>query len=175
MRSLKDLPMKIRACLLAIAAIAVPSSAIAQEQRCIAREDSQAVVANLLPSLLNSAANKCGPQVQNSYLASNAGALSQRLTPLSERSWPQARTTLEYVMNTEFPENAEILQFGRQALADGITKDLDRSACEAVDRLTEQLAPLPPENFANIFALFLEMGLNGNKESDLKICSAPAY
>lgn len=167
--------MRIRASLLAVAAIAVPSSAVAQEQRCIAREDSQAVVANLLPSLLSSAATKCGPQIQGSYLASNAGALSQRLTPLAKQNWPQARTTLEYVMNTSFPDNAEILQFGRQALADGITKDLDRNACEAVDRLTEQLAPLPPENFANVFALFLEMGLNGNQESDLKICSATTY
>lgn len=167
--------IKITHSLLALAAVALPSSAIAQEQRCVPREDSQAVVANLLPALLNSAARKCSPHIGGGYLASNADALAQRLTPQAQRSWPQAKGTLEYVMQTELPDNDVVLEFGRQALAEGITKDLDRNACNALDRLTEQIAPLPPDNFANVFSLFLEMGIDRNEDSDLKICPAEEF
>ncbi len=167
--------MKLAPALAALAAVALPSSAIAQEQRCIPREDSQAVVANLLPALLESAARTCGPQIGQGYLAANSAALAQRLAPQAQRNWPQAKDTLEYVMKTELPDNEAVLQFGRQALAEGITSKLDRDACLAVDRLTEQLAPLPPQNFANVFALFLELGMSRNEDTELKICPANEY
>lgn len=157
-----------------LAAFALPAAAVAQEARCVSRAESRAVVANLMPALLTSAAQRCGPQLGGaSYLAANAPRLAQRLAPHGERSWPLARAAIEKLGGNPLPDNPALIELGRQALATGITGKLDAKACGAVDGLAEQLAPLPPENFANVFALFLEMGVNADRKSAIKVCPAP--
>ena len=158
----------------ALAALAMPATAIAQQADCVSRAESQAVTANLLPPLLESAAERCGPKLgASSYLARNADRLSQRLTPLADRSLPATVGAFERIGGNPLPDNPALLDFGRTMIAQGITKDLDTASCDVIDRLTRELAPLPPENFANVFALFLEAGMNGSAESPVKVCEAP--
>lgn len=165
----------LRTALVGLAALAIPASAVAQEARCVSRAESRAVVANLMPALLTSAARHCGPQLgARSYLAANAPRLAQRLAAHGEASWPVAQRAIETIGGNPLPDNPALLELGRQALATGITGKMDANACIAVDALAEQLAPLPAENFANVFALFLEMGVNADKKAAIKVCPAPA-
>lgn len=162
---------RFAASIAAIAAFATPAAAIAQQASCVSRAESQAVTANLLPPLLLSAATRCAPRLgSGSYLAANADRLAQRLTPLADRSLPVTVCAFERIGKNPLPDNPALLELGRNVIANGITKDLDVKSCDVIDRLTRELAPLPPENFANVFALFLEAGINGNAKPPLKVC-----
>lgn len=164
----------LRIALSGLVAFTLPAAAVAQEARCVSRAESRAVVANLMPALLTSAAERCGPQLgARSYLAANAPRLAQRMAAHGEASWPVARRAIQIIGGYDLPNNPALIELGRQALATGIAGRMDAQACIAVDALAEQLAPLPPENFANVFALFLEMGVNADKKAAIKVCPAP--
>lgn len=160
----------------AVAALAVgamPASAVAQE-RCITRAENRAVVSHLMPNLIDSVSVKCARSLGGgSFLAQNGDMLASDLEPLSRQSWPAAKTALERQSGNPLPDNEAILDFGRKAIADGVANGMNAESCNVVDQLMEQLAPLPPENMANVFALFLEAGLNSNEDSQLKVCEAP--
>lgn len=159
--------------LLGIAALALPATASAQQVACVSREESRAIVAHLLPTVITSTAQRCGPVLgRSAYLPTNAARLAARLTPLSSQSWPAAKAALERSSGTRLPENDTILQFGRLAIAEGITQKLDAKSCSGLNQLAEQLAPLPPSNFANVFALFLEFGAQDDRQSPIRVCSA---
>lgn len=161
-----------RIALAGLVAMSLPAAAIAQDAKCVSRAESRAVVANLMPALLTSAAQRCAP-LGSRYLAANAPSLTQRLAAHGEASWPVARRAIEKIGGNPLPDNPTLIELGRQALATGITGKMDANACTAIDQLAEQLAPLPPENFANVFALFLEMGVNADKKAAIKVCPAP--
>jgi hypothetical protein len=157
----------------ALACLSLPAAAIAQDQRCVSRAESQAVVAHLMPNLLRSVSQKCAAFAgRDSFLQNGASDLSDRVQPLSRQSWPAAKRALERQGGTALPDNEALLNFGREAIANGVASGLDRNECQMVDSLLEQLAPLPPRNLANVFALFLEAGLNNTKDSPLKVCPA---
>ncbi len=154
-----------------LAIAAMPATALAQ-QKCMSRAESRAVVAHLMPDLVASAATRCGRSGSAPYLAANGTRLAERMTPLSRRNAPAAIRALEKQSGTKLPDNELILRLGRAAIADGVTREMDADACTMVDRLLEQLAPLPPENLANVFALFLEAGATNAKKSPITICEA---
>ncbi|TCD02263.1 hypothetical protein EYB45_09805 [Erythrobacteraceae bacterium CFH 75059] len=155
----------------ALATLAMPAAAAAQQQRCVTRAESQAVVAHLMPDLLRSVQSRCGPLLgESSFLRDNAGSLAERMTPLSRSSWPAARAALERQSGSALPDNPAILDLGRQALAGGVANSLDADSCRLTDQLLTHLAPLPPENLANVFALFLEAGANTNRQAPLRVC-----
>lgn len=159
--------------LAAVACAGLPASAMAQDKRCVSRAESQAVVAHLMPSLLGSVQKRCAAQIgTGSYLATRGSALADRLTPLSRAAWPEAKLALERQGGQPLPDNEAILNFGRQAIADGVANGMDANACRFTDQLLTQLAPLPPENLTNVFSLFLEAGINNSKDSPLRVCEA---
>ena len=156
-----------------LVAVALPGSAIAQDGRCITRAESRAVVAHLMPSLIEAVSKKCASQLpRGAYLTSRSAQLSDRFAAQSREAWPAAKRALERQSGSRLPDNETLLQFGRVAIADGVAKDLDAGACSVTNDLLEQLAPLPPRNMANVFALFMETGLNNAKNSPLKVCKA---
>ena len=146
-----------------------PSLAHAQD-RCISRADSQAVVAYLMPDLVDRAAKRCAPLLGQSYLGDRGGALAERMSPLSRAAWPDARRALERQSGTSLPDGGILVDIGRAAIADGITQELDRESCEVLDQMLIHLEPLPPENLANVFALFLEAGMNNDPDAALRVC-----
>lgn len=169
----QTLSRSLPAALAGAATLALPLSASAQTN-CISRAESQAVVAHLMPNLIQSVGNHCAGVISGyTYLGAQGPALAQNLTPLSRRAWPAARDALERQSGNRLPDNEGILNIGRVAITDGIARGMDRNACQVVDQLVEQLAPLPPENLSNVFALFLEAGINNDPNSALRVCDAP--
>ncbi|MGB3710829.1 MAG: hypothetical protein WA985_03990 [Erythrobacter sp.] len=167
--------MKIASLALSLAALALPSAAIAQEARCIPREEGRAVVATLLPDLIASTAARCGPSLERgAYLPARSAQLAARLQPQARAAWPEAKGTFEVILGGSLPDNPALLEFGRKTLAEGMVQQLDTKTCSMVDRLVQEIAPLPPENFANVFALFLEVGLEEAQDTPFRICEASA-
>lgn len=164
---------RFAASMAALACAALPASAVAQEQRCVTRAESRAVVAHLMPALLTSVQKRCATQLDPaSFLNREGQRLARALQPQSQASWPAARRALERQGGNPLPDNEALLNFGRQAIADGVANSLDADRCRLTDELLGQLAPLPAQNLANVFALFLEAGLRENKNSPLKVCEA---
>lgn len=159
----------------ALLAFAPPATAIAQERACISRAESQAVVAHLMPNLVTSVNKRCGALLADqTFSAREATRLSERLSPLAQRSWPAARSALERQSGNPLPDNEAILNLGRVAIADGVANGMDANACGVIDQLLIELAPLPAENLANVFALFLEAGMNNDPNSVLRVCENSA-
>ncbi len=155
----------------ALACAALPAASIAKDAECVSRAESQAVVAHLMPNLVKSTAKRCVSRLgADAYLADNAAGLERDLSPLSRQAWPRAKRALERRSGTALPDNDAILEIGRMAITEGIASELDAGKCGMVDELLEQLAPLPPENLARVFALFLETGLNNTKDAPFKVC-----
>ena len=148
-------------------ALAVPAAA----QNCISRAESQAVVAHLLPDLIESVEDRCVPLLgRGTFLELEGERLADSARPLSSRAWPAARQALERQSGSRLPDEGFILDIGRRAITDGIADGMDGEACRVTDELLAQLSPLPPENLANVFALFLEQGLNGDPNGALRVC-----
>ena len=153
------------------AALSTPATAMAQSKQCISRDQAQAVVGNLMPTLLRSVADRCTPLLgKNSYLATDARALAGDLEPHAQRSWPVTKVAFEKMGGNPIPDNPQLVQLGRTAIAGGVANSLDAESCGVVDKLTSELSPLPAENFTNVFALFLELGLNDDKKAPYRIC-----
>ena len=170
----QSMSMVSKTCAAAVTALlgcALPSTAIAQERSCISRAESQAVVAHLMPNLVDSVSKRCDALLADQmFTARDAARLSERLAPLAQRSWPAARSALERQSGSPLPASEAILKFGRIAIADGVADGMDSDTCRIVDQLLVELAPLPAGNFANVFALFLEAGMNSDPDSALRVC-----
>ncbi|MGB3737932.1 MAG: hypothetical protein WA948_01110 [Pontixanthobacter sp.] len=154
-----------------ISAAALPASAIAQDRQCVSRAESQAVVAHLMPTLLTTLEKNCARKIgKDTYLSRNVTKLAANAKPASQRAWPMTRAVFERQGGDKLPDNETLLEFGRMAIAEGITGRLKADECNTVSTLIEQLAPLPPQNFNNVFALFLEVGMNETKDSPIRVC-----
>ncbi|MGB3455923.1 MAG: hypothetical protein WBG08_07890 [Litorimonas sp.] len=166
------------AALLAATTLSAPAPAqdLAQGQdpSCVTRAEAQAVVAYLMPDLVRRVGEQCrGALGPAAYLSMQGEALATEMTPLAEQSGPEALGVLEQFTGTPLPDNDFLLELGRLAIADGIAKELDAPTCGRVDRLVEALAPLPPRNRVDVFALVLEVGVNDDPGSAVKVCPAP--
>lgn len=166
--------MKLFGYLLAgIGCAALPFSAIAQDTKCVSRAESQAVVAHLMPDLLTALEKNCSRMIgKETYLSRNVQSLTRNSQANSRTAWPVTKAVFERQGGEKLPDNEALLDFARVAIAEGVTGGLKAEECSTANILIEQLAPLPPKNFANVFALFLEVGMNERKDSPIKVCAA---
>ncbi len=161
----------LKTLLAATASVSLAVSATAADNRiCISEAENEALVANLLPSLLTQVERRCTPMLGGGYLAANGDALADELSAYGQASEATTVTVFERVLRTDLPRDPALLDAGRTMMAAGIAASLDERACETIDRLTASLAPLPAENFASVFALFLEMGIADNKDVPWRVC-----
>ena len=129
------------------------------------------MVANLLPAILVETGKRCSPLIgRDAFLSQQGSRLASRLQPLADSSWPTAKLVLERIGRNPLPDNDAILNAGRTVIASGIAGGMNEDACDSVSRLTGELATLPPENFAIVFALFLEFGIAANGDVPFKVC-----
>ena len=157
-----------------LAATALGAGPAAQAADCVSRAESRAVAAYLLPDIVRQAGAVCAPALgPDAFLTREADGFARSLTPQAERRWPVAKRALERHLGTALPDRGILLDLGRAGLVEGIVRDLDGPACATLDRLAVELAPLPPENLANIAALALEAGLDSDPKAAVRVCPAP--
>lgn len=171
--------MRIIGGLIGLVAMAGQASAqTATARPCISERQSEAVVAYVLPTLVPAMAVRCLPQIgTQSYLVRNAQRLATRFGPGSSAAWPDARAAVERISRIRIPTDGIEATLAQGALGAGVSATIaaafDGTNCQAVDRLLEDLEPLPPANFASVMALFLEVGIARNDRVPFRVCTDP--
>ncbi|MEW4448503.1 hypothetical protein [Qipengyuania sp. JC766] len=158
----------------ALAVLSLPASAVAQDQACLSSAENRAVMANLMPALVEQAAKRCAPVLDgNAYLTRNSAAIAARQKPYADKSWPAAKPAFQRLVKMKLPDNETVLEFGRQTIASTVARELTADQCGVLSRLMQELAPLPPENFAHVVALFVEAGSAQVPNAPIRVCEKP--
>lgn len=175
---------RIRTFALALAAIATPGFAIAQDAKpCLTASEAESLIAFALPDVLQSVTDKCRPQLSaGSFLANSGSDMVSRFRENAETSWPRAKTAIIKISGADakmldaLPDEATRALFGA-GIASAVGQDIKPEACDGIDRAVAALAPLPSANIASLVTIFLEMGSKAKAGSGgsapFSVCPAP--
>jgi hypothetical protein len=172
--------LKWAASLLAI----VPTVAAAAEPPCLAPAEFTALAEYAMPSIINGTAQRCSTTLApNAFLRSQGPQLVQRYAQSKPAAWPGAKAAfLKLSTTTNADANKLIgsmpdasLQQMLDSLMEGLVGQhvpLDR--CATIDRVVGLLAPLPPQNTAELIALAVGLGSKTGraKVGAISICPA---
>lgn len=148
----------------ATALLIVPSMARASDPVCLTPSELSQLAAYSLPSAIKGTSQRCVPQLgANSFLGREGEALASRYATQKARSWPGAKTAFMKLNGTKaaaqnpfssLPDSS--LQQIVDAVMEGmVSQKIAVSDCESIDTVLELLAPLPPENTAELIALVI--------------------
>jgi hypothetical protein len=164
--------------------LVAPQIAAAAEPPCLSPREATAVMAYALPGAISGTTRRCGPVLgKESWIARNGDDLARRYGERKTVLWPEAKAALLKVtagsadptldMLKSLPD--ESLQQLTDAIVTGtVAEKIPDKRCFVVDRLLSLVAPLPPENTAELIALTLGVVSHGDspKLGKLAICKA---
>lgn len=158
-----------------VSAMSLTASAAAAGDNCVSEAEGAAIMAAMMPDLINGLGKKCGAHLPNSaYLVQKGAALSARYKVLADQQWPTAK--IAFGRMTGEPEMAEKLpdEYFRPMLGSMVgselVKDVKPQDCAGADRIVENLAPLPPENVANLIGAILLLAEKDGRSKGFAIC-----
>lgn len=175
-------------CRLTIAAslllAALPGMAQAASPPCLTPAEFTAITTYTLPSVIRGTARRCTTQLgAQAFLPRSGSALAERYAADRARAWPDAKAAfLKLSASAGAEANGLIrglpdasMQPMLDALMEGLVSQrvpLDR--CGAIDRVVRLLAPLPPENTAELIAVTVGLGskAGGGKFGNITLCPA---
>lgn len=167
--------------LLGIALIAAPGIAQAAEPPCLTAREFTALSTYALPSIITGATERCtaalGPEA---FLKRSGGALASRYAAARPGAWPGAKVAFLKLSGSDaanlfrnIPDDK--LQPMADALVEGmIAQHIPMARCRTIDAFVRLVAPLPPQNTAELIALTVGLGsqAGGAKLGRLAICAA---
>lgn len=144
---------------MAVAALAVQSSAAAAQQTaCIAEDEVAAVAIYAVPSLVQGVRLRCANELSaNGYLATRGNALVSRYANLQDQVWPKARSGLTKILATkdaQARQNADMIERlpdnAVRPLVDALivqetSPKVAPGDCWKFERVIEAAAPIDPE------------------------------
>ncbi len=175
--------MKLTGFLLAgLAAVAVPATAQAPAKpvpQLDPREVSSAV-RYAMPLALQGVYSTCGAALPaQGYLRSNRADLTTRFAQASEGQWSGARSVIMQFMDREggndvsfmrdMPDDA-LKPFVDAMVTQLVAKEIKPAQCTDIERIMEQLDPLPAENLANLMGVVIDLAL---KDDRAKLAAKP--
>lgn len=167
---------RISVALLATVSLAA-SAAAAPKEECVTEAEGAAIMAALMPDLINGLGDKCAAHLPaNSYLVQNGKVLAARYKVLADQRWPTAK--LAFGRMTGEPEMADKLpdEFFRPMLGSMVGSELVKGVtpqdCSGANRIVENLAPLPAENVANLIGAILVLAEKDGRSKGFPICKA---
>lgn len=168
----------------AIALTALPGLAQAAETPCLTASEFAGVAAYSLPSVISGTAMRCAATLPtNSYLRTNAPKLTARYAEGKPAAWPVAKAAfLRLSATTDQAANGVIanlpdpsLQTMMDAVIEGaVSQHIPTEQCATIDALVRVLAPLPPENTAELIALAAGIGAQTGKAKTGAFSICPA-
>lgn len=147
-----------------LALLSTQAAQAAEPPKCLTRAQVNDATLFLLPSVLDALAARCRPSLPaNAYLLNGGQALSRRLAAAGGDHWQGAMSIVSQFAGDKklptgalSPDTARALI--RDVLANEALKTLKAADCAHISEGLEILAPLPPEGYGRIVALFLEIG-----------------
>jgi hypothetical protein len=153
------------------------SAAAATRQNCVTEAEGAAIMAAMMPDLIDGLRDKCGAHLPaNAYLMENGQALAARYKQLADQRWPTAklafgRMTGEPEMAAKLPDEFFRPMLGSMVGAE-LVKDVTPQDCGGANRIVENLAPLPAENVANLIGAILLLAEKDGRGKGFAICKA---
>ncbi|WP_292628877.1 MULTISPECIES: hypothetical protein [unclassified Novosphingobium] len=177
-----------RSTFVAAAALALCQGQLAQAataaEACISENEMTGLVGFALPSALDGAMRGCKPHLATTgYFATRGGEFLERYAARKDANWPMAKSAFlkfggsgDAKMKDTFsklPDEA-VKPFVEAMVSEMVGSEIKPGQCKAIERGVRLLAPLPPENTAELVSFILTMapGAKGSKASALPICKA---
>ncbi len=159
----------------------VPGIAQAQGPACLNAKEFSSLAAYALPSAITGATKRCTSTLSaGSFLKADGQALADRYASRKTANWPDAKVAF-FKISGEKPETAQLLrslpddslrEMIDVILEGMVSQEIPLNKCGTIDNYVRLLAPLPPENMAELIALTvaLSAGPEGPKFGKLNIC-----
>jgi hypothetical protein len=178
----------VRGTALVAAALAMPAQAAAQTASapCLSGAEVRALATFAMPSALNGLIDHCGPQVgAGGFMSTQGRSLVANYAARKDAAWPEARKAFfrlagskkdadeTTAMMEKLPDGA-LQPFVEGLIGGMVGAKLKPGQCVIADKLLRLLAPLPPENTAELLGTILELA-EGDKKSGpagLAICKS---
>jgi len=161
---------------LAAALLMIPQAAMAADEVCLTPREFAALSAYALPSVIGGTSRACAAQLPaTAFLRHSGDELAARYARSKAAAWPEARAAFLKVSGANDPTARDLLssipddtlqQMTDAAFAGIVAGKVKPSSCATIDRVIALLAPLPPENTAEL--LGLAAGL-GSKSGEAKL------
>lgn len=166
---------------LALVLVALPGLAQAAEPPCLTAREFTDLSTYALPSIIGATAQRCsaalGPEA---FLRRSGASLSSRYASAKPGAWPGAKVAFLKLSGSDaanllrgLPDDK--LQPLADALVEGlITQQVPTQRCRTIDTFVRLVAPLPPQNTAELIALTVGLGsqAGGGRLGRIAICAA---
>lgn len=150
-----------------------PGMAQAAEPPCITSGEFSSLASFALPSALGGATKRCSTVLgPSSYMRSSGAQLIERYAVGKQQAWPEARAAFIKLSSSSDDRASNILkdlpdknlQDMLNLMLEGmVSQEIPPEKCDTIDQFVRLLAPLPPENMAELIGL--TVGLVGNNKS----------
>jgi hypothetical protein len=177
-------PVQFMALALIAGAIAAPGAAQAAEPPCLTAREFTSLSSYALPSVITGTAERCSAALgRDAFLKRSGAALAARYAAGKPAAWPGAKNAFIKLSGGANSDTANLfrnmpdakLQPMVDALVEGlVAQQLPAERCRTIDTAISLLAPLPPQNTAELIALAVGLGSRsgGGKVGKLTICAA---
>lgn len=156
--------MMRRNVLTALLALLPGTQVLAQaEAPCMSERDVAALTAYGMPSVIGGVTRTCAKTLPpESWLSKNGQAMAAHYSAQKAKAWPAAKGAFMRLSAATNPEavalfgtmpDETLMPVADAALAGIVSTKIKPQSCPAVDRALALLAPLPPENTAELIAL----------------------
>ncbi len=162
----------------------VPAMAQAAEPPCLAPAEFTALAEYALPSMITGTAQRCTATLGPSGFLNREGAqLAQRYAQRRTAAWPGAKAAfLKLSATTNSDANNLIrtlpdasMQQMLGSLMEGlVAQKVPLERCATIDKVIGLLAPLPPQNTAELIALAVGLGAKSGraKVGAISVCES---
>ena len=153
----------------AVAAALLLSQA-AEGQRCITRGQAGDMAVTVLPIAVEAIARHCGPHVPaTAFLNTGAAEMVGRLRAVAATRRQSALAGISAISGGNMPAGAppEVAMAGISAMiGTALTANMRTESCADANTMVESLAPLPPENVANLVGAALGLATTNRPPAD---------
>ena len=154
------------------------ASTAAATKDCLSEAEGTAVFAAVLPDLIDGLRDKCAAHLPvDAFLVTTADTLIGRYKAVADNRWPVAKLAFARIAGQEDMANKLPDEYFRPMLGvmvgAELVKDIKVQDCSGIDRVVENLAPLPAENVAALIgAILMLAGSEKGQDDDLPMCKA---
>lgn len=161
----------------------VPGIAHAQNSACLTPKEFSSLAAYALPGAINGATKRCAATLATgSFLKSDGQALADRYASRKTANWPDAKAAFFKISGDQqqttdvlrsLPDNS--LREMIDVILEGmVSQEIPLDKCGTIDNYVRLLAPLPPENTAELIALTVGLSTKAEtpKVGKLNICKS---
>ena len=147
---------------------------------CLSESEVTALVGYALPSVIDGTMKSCKPHLSaNGYFATRGSEFLNRYSARKDQNWPMAKSAFLKLGSSKDTKMAEMMQnlpdnavqpFVEAMVSELVSGEIKADQCTAIERGVRILAPLPPENTAELVTFILTVA---DKPKPVKASSFP--